>query len=89
MKYQNNHHVGLHVAHGKAATKLRKHNEAEARNELWRALSPTEQLAELDKIHGAGTGANRQRTRIANQLQAGYTLIGLVVAIAAFILLQE
>lgn len=56
--------VGLHVLHGRAAKKLRKHQESEARNERWRSLSPEQQLAELDLRFGVGQGAGRQRKRL-------------------------
>lgn len=48
--------------------KQRKREEAEARNSAWRALSPKEQLASLDRRLGKGVGAVKQRARIADML---------------------
>lgn len=45
-----------------------KRAEAEARLAAWRALSPREQLAELDRRLGPGVGARRQRRRIEKAL---------------------
>ena len=43
-----------------------KRKEAEARNSLWAAKSPKEQLAELDKC---GFAAVKQRAKIAKLLK--------------------
>ena len=45
--------------------------EAERRNEAWRALTPEEQLASLDARLGAGVGARKQRERIAKTIKKG------------------
>lgn len=44
--------------------KDRRRKEAEERNARWAALTPAEQLAELDKRFGAGIGATKQRARL-------------------------
>lgn len=44
-----------------------KHKEAQVRNELWAKLSPTEQLAQLDKL---GLVATKQRKKIAAKMAA-------------------
>jgi IS5 family transposase len=41
---------------------------AKLRQEAWAALSPAEQLEALDRRLGAGSGAERQRSRIAAKL---------------------
>jgi hypothetical protein len=50
-------------------TKLQtRREEGAAREAKWRALSPAQQLAELDKRLGKGVGAVRQRARIAARI---------------------
>jgi hypothetical protein len=49
------------------ADKIRKHEEAEKRNEAWRKLSPQQQLDVLDK---GGLVATKQRARIQKTLDA-------------------
>jgi hypothetical protein len=44
-----------------------KHAEAEARNTAWARLSPTDQLAQLDKL---GLKATKQRKKIAAKMAA-------------------
>lgn len=43
---------------------------AKAAEEKWQALSPAEQLKQLDARLGEGKGATRQRARIAQKLAA-------------------
>lgn len=50
------------------ADRERRRNEAEARNAIWAALTPQQQLAELDKRFGAGKGATKQRKKLAKKL---------------------
>lgn len=47
--------------------KTRRKKEADERNAKWRALSPEQQLAELDKL---GVRAVKQRARINKQIEA-------------------
>lgn len=44
-----------------------KHKEADSRNAAWAKLSPTEQLAHLDKL---GLVATKQRKKIAAKMAA-------------------
>lgn len=53
----------------RVALKTRLREEAEKRNARWQALSPLEQLAELDKRLGPGKGAVKSRAKIANKLR--------------------
>lgn len=46
----------------------RKQN-ADASNQTWRAMSPKDQLAELDKRLGRGMGAAKQRARLQQALK--------------------
>ena len=41
---------------------------AEEANKAWQALSPVEQLSELDERLGKGKGASKQRVRINKKL---------------------
>jgi len=41
---------------------------AEKRQATWAALSPKEQLADLDRRLGAGVGAVKQRARLAKKI---------------------
>lgn len=43
--------------------------EAKARQAAWDKLAPTEKLASLDKLLGAGVGAQKQRARISAALK--------------------
>ena len=43
--------------------------EVEARLEEWRAKTPVEQLADLDRRLGVGIGARKQRKRIQAQIK--------------------
>ena len=43
---------------------IRKREEHEQRVEKWQALTPKQQIAELDERFGAGNGATKQRRRI-------------------------
>jgi len=45
-----------------------KRTKGAERDAKWRALSPKEQLAELDKRLGVGVGAVKQRKRIAAKM---------------------
>ena len=42
---------------------------SEERVEAWRALSPQEQLAVIDKRLGEGVGAKKERAAIAKRIQ--------------------
>jgi hypothetical protein len=53
------------------ANQNRRRREADERNAAWRALTPKEQLETLDRRHGKGLGAKRQRERIAAQMRGG------------------
>jgi len=46
------------------ANRNRRRTEAEARNAAWKALTPAEQIQTLDRRHGKGLGATKQRKRI-------------------------
>lgn len=50
----------------KAAKKVAAREASEKRAAAWQALSPEQQLAALDKWHGKGLGAKKQRARLAN-----------------------
>lgn len=47
----------------------RRRQEAAARVEEWRKLTPQEQLNELDRRLGKGLGAARQRAMIAKRIK--------------------
>jgi len=49
-----------------------KKSEAKERDAAWRKLTPTEQLAALDRRLGKGVGAAKQRTRIEAQIAAAH-----------------
>ena len=51
----------------------RRQKEAVQRNRDWQSMSLLEQLAELDNRFGKGVGAIKQRTKIQNMIDAGYT----------------
>ena len=51
------------------ADRDRRREEAEARNAIWAALTPQQQLTELDKRFGVGKGATKQRAKLAKKLQ--------------------
>jgi hypothetical protein len=46
-----------------------KVGESEARNLAWRALSPEQQLADLDRRLGEGHGATKQRAQLAKRIE--------------------
>jgi len=48
---------------------VQKTEEGQERNDAWRALSPSEQLADLDRRLGKGVGATRQRKKLASELE--------------------
>ena len=50
-------------------TKFRR-EEAKERQEAWNALSPAQKIARLDAKLGAGVGAEDQRARLQEQLEA-------------------
>jgi hypothetical protein len=52
------------------ADKLRKREEAEARNAAYQALTPQQRLARLDAAFGPSKGAARERLRISNLIAA-------------------
>lgn len=56
------------ASHFRGPTLKRHREEHEARVDAWQALSPEEQLAELDKRFGVGKGATKQRERIAKAM---------------------
>ncbi len=45
-----------------------RHQEALDRNSYWAALTPEQQWAELNKIHGKNRGASSQRKRLLKKL---------------------
>lgn len=45
-----------------------KRKQALEQQATWRKLTPTQQLAELDKRLGRGEGAQKQRTRILSRM---------------------
>ncbi len=45
-----------------------RHQEAVDRNSYWAALTPEQQWAELNKIHGKNRGASSQRKRLLKKL---------------------
>lgn len=47
-----------------------KRGQAQARQEAWTALSPAQQLADLDRRLGKGEGAKKQRARLQAQVKA-------------------
>jgi hypothetical protein len=46
------------------ASKETKREEGDARNAAWRALTPGQQQAELDRRLGKDVGAKRQRAKL-------------------------
>ena len=52
------------------AEKQRRREEAEARAEVRKNMSPQQQLARLDRLLGAGVGAARERARLHAQIAA-------------------
>ena len=54
--------------HARRAERQQEVNETIA---AWRALPAKEKLRELDRRHGAGKGAGRQRARLAKELAHG------------------
>jgi hypothetical protein len=50
-------------------SKEQRVDEGVARNAAWRALTPVEQLSELDKRFGKGLGASNQRKKLAVVLE--------------------
>ena len=46
------------------ANRNRRRAEAETRNAAWKVLTPAEQIQALDRRHGKGLGATKQRKRI-------------------------
>ncbi len=48
-----------------ANRKLQQKKERNSREAAWRALTPVQQLAELDRRLGDGLGASKQRNKIA------------------------
>ena len=45
-------------------------DEAEKRNQVWKQLTPKQQLALLDTRLGKGIGATKQRKRLQAQIQS-------------------
>lgn len=45
-----------------------KNKLAQEQNELWRKLTPEQQLKELDLRLGVGIGASRQRAKIISKI---------------------
>jgi len=58
-----------HSAGVKRALKAERKADAADRQTKWEALSPQQQLADLDKHFGPGQGAKRQRERLARKIQ--------------------
>lgn len=50
---------------GRTAGQEQRSKSAKERNERWAALSPQEQLDELNRRLGPGVGATKQRARLA------------------------
>jgi len=49
-------------------TNQTKRDEATERQQVWAALSPKQQLADLDRRLGEGVGAVKQRARLAEKI---------------------
>ena len=63
-----------YTGHGPRADRNEAHRaDAAEMNAAWRAKSPAEQIAELDRRLGAGQGARKQRARIAAAVEAAKT----------------
>jgi hypothetical protein len=59
--------VGLKIGDPMNSRKELKNKLAQERNELWRKLTPEQQLKELDLRLGIGIGATRQRAKIISK----------------------
>lgn len=53
------------------ASRERRRQEAEARNNVWRALSVADKIRSLDGRLGVGQGAKRQRQMLSVQFRDG------------------
>lgn len=51
------------------ARKKRQQLERESRFKKWQSLTPSQQLADLDRRLGKGVGAGKQRARIAEAIK--------------------
>jgi hypothetical protein len=53
------------------ANKERRRVEAEARTAAWQAMTPNEQMLDLDSRFGKGKGSTKQRVKIQKLIDAG------------------
>ena len=64
-------------------SKTQRREDAEVRHARWDALSPKEQLRQLDIRLGKGVGAKKQRVRLAKRIAEEEAPISHAVAKAA------